>query len=399
MSANGVPMDELDRFQTDILFLLVGTNPLPNYVSGLLLSPDNGQLYLLHTNNTLPFAERLKKEIENHGSNRTIVLWEISKSNATLIENQLEPIINELGPNAKIGLNYTGGSKPMAAKVYQTLRNSYPRGTFSYLDAETLSLNIESPNLPMQEIAIGNKVQVSFETLRALHGYQSSEQRTKISPIGLRQALLKVHSTEQGCQDWRNWLLTFNQGSPQLPQLSQYPSLTPVIQEFENLCGNDTLTVETLAKRLGNEKGQLISCTKILLGEWLEDVVYEILKGMAAEQNLHQVGLGVKLKRPLVRDFEFDIVAMLGYQLIAISCIVTQKKDQAKYHFFETIIRARQLGGDEAKFALVCCYDDPEMLERQIDQGLGMEGKIRVFGRKHLLTLESNLKEWIISIG
>ena len=42
-------MNDFMPYQTDYLFLLVGTNPLPNYVATLLLAKDNGTIYLVHS--------------------------------------------------------------------------------------------------------------------------------------------------------------------------------------------------------------------------------------------------------------------------------------------------------------------------------------------------------------
>ena len=94
-------------------------------------------------------------------------------------------------------------------------------------------------------------------------------------------------------------------------------------------------------------------------------------------------------------DFELDVAATLGYQLFALSCQATENKDEAKEHLMEVYVRARQLGGDEARVALVCAYDDPNQLCREIERSWDAGGKIRVFGRADLRDLPTALSNWI----
>jgi hypothetical protein len=59
-------MADLAAYKTNYLFLLVGRNPLPNYVSALLLAKDEGTIVLLHTpgtDGTGKVANNLRKVI------------------------------------------------------------------------------------------------------------------------------------------------------------------------------------------------------------------------------------------------------------------------------------------------------------------------------------------------
>lgn len=49
----------LEPCKTDYLFLLVGTNPLPNYVAARLLARPKGKIYLLHSRTTGDIAQNL----------------------------------------------------------------------------------------------------------------------------------------------------------------------------------------------------------------------------------------------------------------------------------------------------------------------------------------------------
>jgi hypothetical protein len=93
--------------------------------------------------------------------------------------------------------------------------------------------------------------------------------------------------------------------------------------------------------------------------------------------------------------FDLDAAAMIGYQLFAFSCIATQDaKAPLKHHLFEILIRAQQLGGEEARVALVCCVNDPQQVQAEVEQDWLVTGKIKVFGRPDLLILKDRLRDW-----
>ena len=115
-------MTDLTPFQTAVLCLLIGGNPLPDYVSAILLAAPRARVYLLHTNTTFEIARRLAQALAQPRPDITCSLIEISKADPQQIENRLQGLLREWGPNAQVGLNYTGGSKPMAAQTYHTLQ-------------------------------------------------------------------------------------------------------------------------------------------------------------------------------------------------------------------------------------------------------------------------------------
>lgn len=389
-------MPDLTPFQTEVLCLLIGGNPLPDYVSAILLAAPRARVYLLHTSTTFEIAQRLAQALTQPRPDITYSLIEISKADPWQIENRLQGLIREWGPNAQVGLNYTGGSKPMAAQAYHSLRQAYPRGIFSYLDADTLSLVINAPGLPTQQIPIGQQVRVGLTTLLGLHGCMLTGKRDPGVPAALRQALVLTNADHLGFKQYRAWLQTLGQGAPQLPNLEEFPALEPVTQAFQALCAPGRAIPENVAQALGCANGRLESCAKLLIGDWLEEHVHAVFQMLVPELGIHDITLGLLVQRTMSREFEFDVAAMLGYQLYAVSCIATDRAQNAKDHLMETYVRARQLGGDEARTALVCCLENPGDLERELSQDLGAEDKIRVFGRSHLPDLAAHLREWII---
>jgi hypothetical protein len=86
---------------------------------------------------------------------------------------------------------------------------------------------------------------------------------------------------------------------------------------------------------------------------------------------------------------------MYGYRLFAISAMNTTDGQKAKDHLMEIFVRARQIGGDEAHFGLVCRIEDPASLQENVEETWDATGKIRVFGRDQLPDLANELREWI----
>ncbi|MGH2457814.1 MAG: hypothetical protein ACRDIY_02990 [Chloroflexota bacterium] len=133
---------------------------------------------------------------------------------------------------------------------------------------------------------------------------------------------------------------------------------------------------------------------------WFESFVLDAVRQIADSCNLYDHGADLKGVRvdPETKEkteFQFDVAAIRGYQLFGLSC-TTAGKNLIDSKRFEAFIRARQLGGDEARVALVCFTDKPESVERQLRSDFADDdGQFRVFGRDHLADLPSSLKQWI----
>jgi hypothetical protein len=94
-----------------------------------------------------------------------------------------------------------------------------------------------------------------------------------------------------------------------------------------------------------------------------------------------------------------DVAAMRGYQLFAISCTTGTGKSECKSKLFEAVVRARQLGGDEARIGLVSFHKDPGALQQEVERRLLMDGKVRVWGPDQLPQLADYLKQWFCTAG
>jgi len=123
---------------------------------------------------------------------------------------------------------------------------------------------------------------------------------------------------------------------------------------------------------------------------------------------LHAVGANLEPKRKhnggSITKFEFDVAATRGYQLFAFSCYAGEQREKAQRKLFEACVRARQMGGDEACVALVCCADDTAVIEAAVCDALdiaddGSQPRVKVFGRADLAALPEKLDSWIRACG
>lgn len=390
-------------YRSDVLLLLVGGNPLPNYVSARLLAAPKAEVRLLHTRKTLHVAARLQEQLASARPDLRITPYEIDRADGAQIEAQLARQLGDVLHRARVGLNYTGGTKPMAVHSVYALRQAFPDAVFSYLDAETLSLVLQRAQEPSRLPFVGQAQHVSLETVLALHNYKAAQTGEPILPGAICRAIAQVHSTQTGLDAWRRWLTSLGDRSqaPELPDLEAYPELGPVIESFETLC-EGVPTPERLAQRLNCKGNQLRSCGKALVGGWLETYVFNSLPDSELDGTTLEKHQGIRAIRqaaalsPESRDPpELDVVAMIGYQLFAVSCMVSDRRPSVKEHLLEVFVRARQLGGDEARIALVSLYPETKGLEDEVNQEWGSEAQIRVFGPQHLDRLDEYLELWI----
>lgn len=389
-------MNDWTPYQTDHLFLLIGANPLPNYVAALLLAKDRGTVYLLHSggaHGTGDVADRLKHAIQAKKQGVTIIPSELDEAKSHRIIRKMKELVGTLPSHAAVGLNYTGGTKAMAIHAYRAIENAFPSGVFSYLDARTLSMIIEGGGKPTKSIPVGQDCTVDLAELVSLHGYSKPAiRRTPFQPVFCR-GLVEALAKRGAVKEWQKWCRESNCQS--LPDVSQYPLLQKARQAFDTLCGGPA-TPELVAQRLGRES--LVQCTKWLIAEWLEEYVLWAITQITDVCNIgNNYSVDLELKKAKGHEFQLDVAAIRGYQLFAVSCMASERKEKCKEHLLEAYVRARQIGGDEARVGLVCCYDDPLGLQQEVEETWFTEGRVRVFGVRGLLDLSDRLQTWFVT--
>ncbi len=427
------------RYQTKFLFLLIGENPLPNYVAVKLLLTAGGTVYLISSNKTnyskgtADQSNRLRELL----AAQNVVVQQIfldDATNAYQIQVEIEKRLIHL--DGSIGLHYSGGTKPMAIHAYRTLLSSEndsaaPR-VFSYLDSQHIRLCIDQPNDDTVYLPVTPQhLSVDLKSIFCLYRDLSSQQlkfdnQPKLTILA--KALAMVTAEEATAQQWFNWFIDdFSQGGGDGSDESKDKAARKPKKNGRNWKPKSALkelvfSTETLPVILLDAfktAGFLNAANELSLASYAEGGYFrepekfcEWLDGLWLEHYVLQAVASLSKKFPSVdcgmnfgfglkgtkNGFEFDVAFTYGYQLFAISCTtygdLSGQRGGCKLKLLEAYIRAQQMGGTEARVALVCLADDPDSLRSELAEFVG-KSKVRVFGREHLLTLDTELERWI----
>ncbi|SHM92179.1 protein of unknown function [Caldanaerovirga acetigignens] len=393
------------------LILLVGSNPLPNAVAGKLLVEAEGIITLVHSSDSFSVAQRLKEWLEREHQKKDIVkLKEVKESEPSSICQGVRKCLEEV-QGRSIGLNYTGGTKMMSVQAYRAVEQwAKDKGitpVFSYLDARALQMVFEPTDgyLSERRIYVGREVMLSLEDFLALHGWRlRSEPNNKPVLYDTAQALAIFCSRDaDSYEKWNSWIKEELLSKCKRPtNLNKWKSKTELMQ-ITLSCKEE---MKGIFKSLLDDQGKDLPLTHSafkddpirfcswLHGIWLEHYVLGILNKLKEDLQLGEVAQNVETEDV---KFEVDVVAICGYQLFAFSCSTSNDRKILKQKLFEAYVRAQQLGGDEARVALICCAEDPAGLEQEIRRDFDCEGRVRVFGRKQLADLAFHIEDWIKS--
>ena len=387
-------MPDLSEFQTQNLILLIGTNPLPNYVAAQILLKPGGHLYLVYTDETNEITERLAAKLGlAMGINTTKIHVDEAKS-----DNIFEQVQRCAEGLHDVGLNYTGGTKMMAVHAYRAVEQVCPKAVFSYLDARSLKMIIEKKRQLQQEIPVALYIELDIQTLLQLHGYTlKHDSIQKAMYPDICKTLAKIGTK------WRNWCDNNLRSGPGTSLKKKTELRAVSLDDVEEINWQGCCTLFELAIKWKKKEDEV---AKWLDGKWLEHYTLWALQQIASECQMHQAWMNIeaiKKNDNKDRSFELDVVAMRGYQLFAISCTTGYKKSPLKSKLFEAYVRARQMGGDEARVGLVSCApkdnpdSNPSSIQSEIEEAWDAQGKVRVFGAEHLPDLPTYLKDWFDS--
>jgi hypothetical protein len=104
---------------------------------------------------------------------------------------------------------------------------------------------------------------------------------------------------------------------------------------------------------------------KSLKGNWLEIYMANQTRSLVPQIELSQ---GVYGTLPSGRPIEVDVAVVRGHRFYLISCTTDSGLGLCKSKLFEVALRARQLGGDLARSALVCLLNGSDSRGSYADQ-------------------------------
>ena len=425
-----------------MIVLIIGTNPLPNYVVADYLKDKDRQFCLVYSeerceinqSGTYKFAESIKEQLVKNGCREEQFQF-LPLSNVSLVEDiriDLQKLFSSQNFE-RIHLNYTGGTKVMAACLHEFIKEKFPCADFSYLDARTYKLLYDDRKIEPETGDMRTYVSLDISTLLSLHGYNIKEPVRyfmekdfgKVLNILINllntgeinefiewkdEYLRKIFYDEDG-----NLIDTIKKFKENIEKESlskivgNFPtSLTPNIKEILNsfpdekkiITNENTLWTpqpSDINKALENKT----SVVDFLDGKWLEWYILDKVKNI---EGITGYGCGLQANKPNTRNFELDVFLIKGYQLIGISVTTAgfRNKKIEKYlcksKGFEVIHRTKQIGGDEAKSVLITGLDSNSALELEKDiQGItgSAEEHFKVFGKDDIKDIETKIKDFV----
>jgi hypothetical protein len=375
---------------------------LPNYVAAALLVRQRGTVYLIFTDEVAAICGELQDAIQKRLPEVTIKTCNVDNADSGEIQASLLKVVAPMQANIKgedVGLHYTGGTKVMSIHAYQILAAAFPALVCTYLDAKELRLIRDEPSKVASAVYVRDKCSVSLQEIAALHGYAlPGPQQIQIQAHApqLLVTICDLYHDPSTRLQWKEWTSQagWTESNPShgldlLRHEPKFQSLQPLLTALNNLCGG-VATPAAVARALGVNR--INSCKTWFNGTWLEEYTLDAINQHISEFALSSYGLMNKqiskrtATRNKLRNFQLDV---------AFSCMASEKKASCKEHLLEVYVRARQLGGDEARVALVCGYEKTGELQDEVEDEWFTEGRIRVFGMAELADLQNHIRRWL----
>lgn len=369
------------------LVLLVGSNPLPNYLAACALWPS--RVALVYTEETRDAKDRLRRELERALGKVVKEFDELFVDDATCattVRRVLDPFMRS-EDGGEVLLNYTGGTKVMAAHArlafYEAKRKAEHA---SYLDEggpdREARLRFDDGN--SKSLSDYGEIPLTLATLFALHGitHKPSVPKTP-APTGedARGILCKVLADPPlaaalYCERKRLQELGNPNKATSEPFRAERCGLTLTLPEFP--------TSEQLSSlgKTEEKKSWFEQWYKFIGGEWLEEWLGAQIRALALAPP-PEITVGVNAYRGEKQaQLEVDVGVVRGFRSYFVSCTTDASKPVCKSKLFEVAVRSRQLGGDLARAALVCLADDRTVsaLQADVDDVWGASNTTRVFG-------------------
>ncbi len=408
------------------IYVLVGTNPLPCYLSALYLldhyvdqdSPDLEQEYQKHPvflvcskenigkrqSKTTDVADRIKDALEKERDGVAVKLRMMSDINNG---DAISDFVEELRLEGDTHLNYTGGTKAMATLTYYhmqcelgcTLKSSY-------LDSRIHRMETDMGSPCKKDLRL--RYGLSINDLARLHGIEDIRANVKSDFDAAAKIMNELFDKHLGgCQhpffelfircgacdsgkerdrakaDFRDTPF----GKYLNPKSDSDVSHEAAIQSARDLGLYEAIKAmkdpAILEKEVGKDKRRKIF--EFLDGKWFEHYVVEKLRAACSQEDKIDIYFDVSWGDDA--RFQLDIVIIYGYQLSVISVTTSHDKGVVKQKAFEAIHRARQMGGDETKMVIMSFLnnDNRENLDEELELYKGSTFPYyRIYGEKDL---------------
>lgn len=396
------------------LILLVGSNPLPNYIVAKMLQPKT--VWLLYTEATKDVKSRLETALcDDIPSVQIEGRFLESATDA----QEVRRVCADLPHNSH--LNYTGGTKVMAAHARLAFAEqregdasapSHNDALASYVDEVAGLLRFDDGTF---DALTDSRVGLTLSRLLQLHDVtqrQASSHMlgpTEADAEALAHYVLQRPDTaaelyQRYCDEpeTKRPLTSAGLSAGTQPQSNQQKP-RKAKKGWERL--RDDRFVPPAGLTLSRERipnGNMLKepiekWQKFLTGGWLE-----MWLGSAVQEYGGNVSVSVNCFKD-GRQFEVDVAVIRNCRLYLNSCTTDMTMDRCKSKLFEVAMRGRHMGGDLARTSLVCLRSCVDQLRADVGSVWDASNTPIVFGLDDLkawagLGQEQNrstLKAWL----
>ena len=311
-----------------LLMLTVGTNPLPVWVA-LHHLKDNLRhpihVRLVHTKETSPERDRLLKYNRDRFPMDTVET--VSGNPATVRNHITQNLIHNLPNNTTcIHVHYTGGTKVMCVETVAA--------------AEIFKISLLSRNMDIETSYLDPRADAGATLIDQNGNALVSDTRKGVEPC--LQRIAELNGFELGPFPYAYWDESGN-------------------HQTRNCPAPGTLSVEQVTQGSAALRSGYFTSPELLeYGAYaaFQNALADISRQNPDRSNyrlFHKVYVRrADSQDASVKPFELDVVAVLGYQTVVVSCTLAYEHARVKQKGMEAILRMRQLGGIEARAIVLC---------------------------------------------
>ena len=407
----------MNSYDFSDLVLLIGTNPLPNFVVAKYFMEKNPSLKRIW----MIISDGIGEQISTSkiADNLISVLTEINtkikfpkffsitdigdaESIFTTVSTMQAEIIKSK-EFYRVHLNYTGGTKAMSVHVYRAFEAKFQdQCEFSYLDARDFKLKMDYQKFKTMP-KMYEKVNMSILDLIKMHNCDESgkfdENKNKtLNTIKELEPARKYLVGLIGTENWQDKLKDFAKNGYLLKtivddmylkkekenslhletRMREYVANEHILEAMRLIPPEYRLLQDdkTIVPKNAGDKKKKKKAANFFGGVWLEHYIYEFLNKKIEEINEIEVAsqtiaietdVSIKKENTKNKPFQIDVLLINGYQLCGISCTTDATPGLCKGKSFEIIHRTQQFGGEEAKAILVCFLSNEQIEEFEID--------------------------------
>ena len=360
------------------LILTVGTNALPIWVAwhhlkdkndavGNCLLPEPIQVRLIHTAQTISQMNVLKKLCESDGA--MVATHPTSPGDPETVRKNIQRYIfgGKSNGNKRLHIHYTGGTQVMGVETVSAIENKVgDKLKTSYLNARDDS---GTPMLVSRDGVLVDDTRVGIDPclkhIAKLNDIKIGPDESYIdrngAVINLKAPVSTVESKliQRSLEIVQNW-----------------------DQEIQERNPHNTAEYKFMTNTFPNGRKMFPKS-----GDPLEYTAYGALESTLKEfsrQNFKLYNNVICVRGNAKDDFELDVVVVLGYQIVVVSCGTSNKTDTVKLKAMEAYHRAKQLGGDEARTVMLCGLNEKDAveLEENLQDAIGTEfSPLQVWGK------------------